>query len=162
MSVRNHEYSSCFARHAAESAAPRPGKSVSARRETECTSKSVPYASNTRAATSAVMGPPFRWMLPLAPRVPTTHAPMLVRVAAILAALLSLSAHADNWPSKPVKMVVPFPAGGPTDVMTRVVAEKLSTALGQSVIVDNKPGAGGTIGAQFVAKSAPDGYTFVM
>lgn len=87
---------------------------------------------------------------------------MLVRVAAILAALLSLSAHADNWPSKPVKMVVPFPAGGPTDVMTRVVAEKLSTALGQSVIVDNKPGAGGTIGAQFVAKSAPDGYTFVM
>ncbi len=87
---------------------------------------------------------------------------MLVRVAAILAALLSLSAHADTWPSKPVKMVVPFPAGGPTDVMTRVVAEKLSTALGQSVIVDNKPGAGGTIGAQFVAKSAPDGYTFVM
>ena len=87
---------------------------------------------------------------------------MIVRIAAILAALLSLSAHADSWPSKPVKMVVPFPAGGPTDVMTRVVAERLSTALGQSVIVDNKPGAGGTIGAQFVAKSAPDGYTFVM
>ena len=87
---------------------------------------------------------------------------MLARFAAILAALLSVSAHADTWPSKPVKMVVPFPAGGPTDVMTRVVAEKLSAALGQSVIVDNKPGAGGTIGAQFVAKSAPDGYTFVM
>jgi tripartite-type tricarboxylate transporter receptor subunit TctC len=74
---------------------------------------------------------------------------MLVRVAAILAALLSLSAHADGWPSKPVKMVVPFPAGGPTDVMTRVVAEKLSSALGRSVVVDNKPGAGGTIGADY-------------
>ena len=87
---------------------------------------------------------------------------MIARIAAILAALLSLSAHADTWPSKPVKMVVPFPAGGPTDVMTRVVAEKLSKALGQSIIVDNKPGAGGEIGAKFAADSAPDGYTFVM
>ncbi|HXS52790.1 MAG TPA: tripartite tricarboxylate transporter substrate binding protein [Usitatibacter sp.] len=87
---------------------------------------------------------------------------MLARIAAILAALLSLSAHADTWPSKPLRMVIPFPAGGPTDVMTRVVAEKLGAQLGQSVIVDNKPGAGGEIGAKYVADSAPDGYTFVM
>jgi tripartite-type tricarboxylate transporter receptor subunit TctC len=66
------------------------------------------------------------------------------------------------WPTRPVKMVIPFPAGGPTDVMTRVLSEKLSQALGQPVVVENKPGAGGAIGADFVAKSAPDGYTFVM
>ena len=66
------------------------------------------------------------------------------------------------WPQRPVKMVIPFPAGGPTDVMTRILSEKLSTALGQPVVVENKPGAGGSIGADFVAKSAPDGYTFVM
>ncbi len=87
---------------------------------------------------------------------------MMTRFAAILAAALSLAAQAQTWPSKPIRMVVPFPAGGPTDVMTRVVAEKLTTALGQSVFVDNKPGAGGEIGAKFVADSAPDGYTFVM
>jgi tripartite-type tricarboxylate transporter receptor subunit TctC len=59
-------------------------------------------------------------------------------------------------------MVIPFPAGGPTDVMTRILSEKLTQALGQPVVVENKPGAGGTIGADFVAKSSPDGYTFVM
>ncbi len=87
---------------------------------------------------------------------------MLNRIAAILAAALALAAHAETWPAKPIRMVVPFPAGGPTDVMTRVVAEKLSAELGQSVFIDNKPGAGGEIGAKFAADSAPDGYTFVM
>jgi tripartite-type tricarboxylate transporter receptor subunit TctC len=71
------------------------------------------------------------------------------------------SAHAQ-WPAKPIKMVVPFPAGGPTDVITRVLAERLGPALGQAVVVDNRPGAGGSIGSDLVAKSPPDGYTLLM
>jgi tripartite-type tricarboxylate transporter receptor subunit TctC len=89
---------------------------------------------------------------------------MFSRVIALVAlACFCFSAEAQNtWPARPVKMVIPFPAGGPTDVMTRVLSEKLTHALGQPVVVENKPGAGGAIGADFVAKSAPDGYTFVM
>jgi tripartite-type tricarboxylate transporter receptor subunit TctC len=89
---------------------------------------------------------------------------MFSRVIALAAlACFCFGAEAQNtWPARPVKMVIPFPAGGPTDVMTRVLSEKLTHALGQPVVVENKPGAGGAIGADFVAKSAPDGYTFVM
>ena len=88
---------------------------------------------------------------------------MIPRIVVMCAlALASAVAHAQGWPARPVKMVVPFPAGGPTDVMTRVVCDKLSQALGQPVVVENKPGAGGSIGTDFVAKSAPDGYTFLM
>jgi tripartite-type tricarboxylate transporter receptor subunit TctC len=89
---------------------------------------------------------------------------MLRRLIAVLSlACVCLGAFAQGaWPTRPIKMVIPFPAGGPTDVMTRVLSEKLTQALGQPVVVENKPGAGGTIGADFVAKSAPDGYTFVM
>jgi tripartite-type tricarboxylate transporter receptor subunit TctC len=84
----------------------------------------------------------------------------------LLAALVLLAAapfaHAQAWPTKPVKIIVPFPAGGPTDVLTRVLADKLAQSLGQPVVVENKPGAGGSIGADLAAKSAPDGYTLLM
>jgi len=88
---------------------------------------------------------------------------MFSRIAAcLLAALAATVAGAQSWPAKPIRMVVPFPAGGPTDVMTRALADKLTQALGQPVVVDNKPGAGGSIGSDLVAKSAPDGYTLLM
>jgi len=66
---------------------------------------------------------------------------------------------ADSWPSRPIRMVLGFPPGGPTDIVARIIAQKLSLQLGQQVIVDNKPGAGGNIAAETVAKAAPDGYT---
>ena len=66
------------------------------------------------------------------------------------------------FPAKPVRLVVPFPPGGPLDITGRAIAQKLSEAWGQSVVVDNRPGAGGNIGADLVAKSPPDGYTVVM
>lgn len=72
------------------------------------------------------------------------------------------SAMAQAWPSKPITLIVPFPAGGTTDVLARALADKLTPALGQSVIVESKPGAGATLGADFVAKSKPDGYTLLV
>jgi len=79
----------------------------------------------------------------------------------LLGLLAWLPGHAQ-YPAKPVHMVVPFPAGGPTDVLTRVLSQKLSERWGTAIVVDNKPGAGGAIGSQFVAQSAPDGYTLEM
>jgi tripartite-type tricarboxylate transporter receptor subunit TctC len=70
------------------------------------------------------------------------------------------SAQAQNWPNKPIRMVVPYTAGGYTDLMARLVSEKMAAALGQTIVVENKPGANAVIGTDAVAKAAPDGYTF--
>ena len=69
---------------------------------------------------------------------------------------------AQAYPSKPIRWVVPFPTSGATDILTRTIAQKLSEVLGQAVIIDNKPGAGGALGSDLVAKAAPDGYTLLM
>ncbi|MEP7329179.1 MAG: tripartite tricarboxylate transporter substrate binding protein [Betaproteobacteria bacterium] len=76
--------------------------------------------------------------------------------------LTAFPASAQDWPTKPIKLVVAYPAGGAVDIVGRILAEKLSGSLGQTVVVENKPGAGGLIGADMVAKSPADGYTFVL
>jgi tripartite-type tricarboxylate transporter receptor subunit TctC len=86
---------------------------------------------------------------------------LLATIGALPAATTSAQAAAP-FPSKPVRIVVPFPPGGPLDTTGRALAQKLGEAWGQSVVVENRPGAGGNIGADLVAKSAPDGYTVVM
>jgi len=80
---------------------------------------------------------------------------------ALVAALPAPVARADAYPVKPIHLVVPFPPGGSLDVVARAIGQKLTEAWGQPVIIDNRPGAGGNIGADFVAKSAPDGYTIL-
>lgn len=85
----------------------------------------------------------------------------LLLTAAAAPALVP-SARAEAWPAKPLRIIVPFPAGQSTDILARVTAEQLGKALGQQVIVENRPGAGGSIGADVAAKAAPDGYTLLM
>jgi tripartite-type tricarboxylate transporter receptor subunit TctC len=85
-----------------------------------------------------------------------------MRAALIAAVFVAGTAAAQTYPARPVRMVVPFPAGGPTDIVGRTMAQKMSELLGQQVIVDNRGGAGGMIGTEQVAKAAPDGYTMLM
>ena len=86
----------------------------------------------------------------------------LVHAVALTLALSGGSALAQTWPTKPITLIVPFPPGGTTDVLARALGEKLSQALGQPIIVESKPGAGATLGADYVAKSKADGYTLLV
>ncbi len=83
-------------------------------------------------------------------------------LASVLLALVSLTAQAQSWPSQTVKIIVGFPPGGTTDVIGRLVAQELTESLGKAVVIENRPGASGTIGAGIAAKSTPDGHTLVM
>ena len=85
-----------------------------------------------------------------------------VTLAALSLAALASHAGAQAWPAKPIRMVSAFPPGGTTDILARVLGQKLTEVLGQPVVVENKVGAGGMIGTEAVAKSAPDGYTFLV
>ena len=84
-----------------------------------------------------------------------------IAFAFFAASLAAAAAQAQTWPSKPVRYVVPFPPAGATDITARIIADKISGPLGQSVVVENRPGAAGNVGSEFVAKSAPDGYTML-
>ncbi len=108
-------------------------------------------------------------LFPTAPLARATRRTLLGLAAAGPLALLSAgnagaqpSAPAGAWPGKMIRLVVPFPAGGPTDTASRIVGQKLAERLGQAVVVDNRPGASGSIAALQVAKSDPDGYTLMM
>jgi tripartite-type tricarboxylate transporter receptor subunit TctC len=89
--------------------------------------------------------------------------PMMRRVLGALAVLTMLAgaASAQSYPNRPIRLVVTFPAGGAIDVLSRILADKLTTTIGERVVVDNRAGMGGTLGADVVAKAAPDGYTLV-
>src|SRR4029077_18330407 len=82
--------------------------------------------------------------------------------AAFVILALSSAAAADDYPNRPVRLIVPFPPGGSNDVVGRLVAHELSEKLGQQVFVDNRGGAGGTIGTEAASKAAPDGYTLLI
>jgi len=83
-------------------------------------------------------------------------------LAGLASALACGGVAAQSWPAKPIRLVVPFSAGGANDLMARAAAEGASKTLGQPIVIENKPGAGATLGADIVAKSAPDGYTFLV
>ena len=87
----------------------------------------------------------------------------LLQFAFLLSAFCySLQAAAQGWPARPIRFIAPFPPGGGTDLNARMIAPRLSEALGQQVVVENRPGAGGMVGTELVAKSAPDGYNLVI
>ena len=86
----------------------------------------------------------------------------LTSVASVLLSLYPALSLAQNYPVKPIRMIVPFPAGGATDILARALSQKLGEKIGQTVVVENRPGAGGTIGADAASKSAADGYTLLL
>lgn len=94
--------------------------------------------------------------------MPSNTQRCFLKAIAVVTSAAATCVFAQTWPSKPISLVVPFPPGGTTDVLARAIGQQLSTSLGQPVIVESKPGAGATIGADFVAKSKADGYVFLM
>jgi tripartite-type tricarboxylate transporter receptor subunit TctC len=86
----------------------------------------------------------------------------ILQILGASAGLAPLTGWPQNYPSRPIKVIIPFPPGGPTDILGRIGAQKLGERLGQTVVIDNKPGASGMIGADMVAKSPPDGYTLLV
>ena len=86
----------------------------------------------------------------------------ILQILGASAGLAPLTGWPQNYPSRPIKVIIPFPPGGPTDILGRIVAQKLGERLGQNVVIDNRPGASGMIGADMVAKSPPDGYTLLV
>ena len=87
---------------------------------------------------------------------------IMLGALAATAAILPLRAQEAPWPNRPIRLIVPFATGGPSDIVARIVGSKMSVTLGQPIVVDSRPGAGGVTGVDVAAKSAPDGYTFVL
>src|SRR5439155_3327635 len=105
---------------------------------------------------SRISGPPKSWCA----GGNQTMSRFCKGIAAIVLCAAQTAAWAQAWPAKPIRIIVPFTPGSGTDIIARTVTERLSPQLGQPIVTENRPGAGGTIGAAVVAKSEPDGYTF--
>jgi tripartite-type tricarboxylate transporter receptor subunit TctC len=131
--------------------------------------KGLPFGTMACSLQTSMLFQPFQ-VFPGDSMHQPSRLPRRTALATLLAAALplagvtcSLAAQAaDAWPARPIRLVVPFSAGGANDLMARSAAEGASRILGQPVVIDNRPGAGGTVGADIVAKAQPDGYTLLV